>query len=51
MHKLPTFVKEKKIRPVKIKLYERGLDDLDEGIDYMVHGKVNAEKIVFRISQ
>lgn len=48
-NELPVFVREGKLLPPKINLWENGLDDLGEAMDYMLAGKVSAEKIVLRI--
>lgn len=50
MHdKLPNLVAEGKLKPMKIKLWENGLQDIKKGIDYMISGKLSAEKVVFRM--
>jgi len=47
--KLPGYVTDGQLRPPKIKLWENGLDDIEKAIDYMIAGKVSAEKLVFKI--
>lgn len=49
LNKLPKFLQEGKLRPSKIKVWDNGLDDLGEGMEYMASGKVNAEKLVFKL--
>lgn len=47
--RLPTLIAEGKLQLPKLKLYKNGLDDINEGIEYMVAGKVSAEKLVFSL--
>ncbi|KAI0780488.1 GroES-like protein [Trametes elegans] len=49
LKKLPAFVKEAKIRPLPVKLWEGGLEAVSAGLQYMREGKVSAEKIVYRV--
>lgn len=42
-------VEQGKLQPMRVKIYEGGLDDINDGIDYMASGKVSAEKLVFRM--
>lgn len=49
LYKLPKLIEEGKLTPPKIKAWENGLDDINEGIEYMATGKVNAEKLVFKL--
>ncbi|CCM05588.1 uncharacterized protein FIBRA_07816 [Fibroporia radiculosa] len=49
LKKIPTLVKEGKILPNRIRLWEGGLDGIPEGLQYMREGKVSAEKIVYRV--
>jgi len=48
--KFSSLVKEGKLKPMPVKLREGGLDGINDGLDYMVAGKVSAEKLVYRIS-
>jgi hypothetical protein len=48
--KFSGLVKEGKLKPMPVKLREGGLDGINDGLDYMVAGKVSAEKLVYRIS-
>ena len=50
LKKLPALVKEAKIKPLPIKLWEGGLAAVPDGLQYMREGKVSAEKIVYRVS-
>ena len=47
--KVPGLVKDGKIKPLPIKLWEGGLDRILAGLQYMKEGKVSAEKIVYKI--
>ena len=47
--KVPGLVKDGKIKPLPIKLWEGGLDRILAGLKYMKEGKVSAEKIVYKI--
>lgn len=47
---LPNLVTEGKLKPIKIKLYENGLEDINKGINYMIFGKLSGEKLVFRMN-
>ncbi len=49
LKKVPELVKDGKIRPLPIKLWEGGLSSIPAGLQYMKEGKVSAEKIVYRI--
>lgn len=42
-------IEQGKLKPIRTKVYDGGLDDINEGIDYMSSGKVSAEKLVFRL--
>lgn len=48
-NKLPGFLADGKLKPMKIKLYENGLQDIKKGIAYMISGKLSAEKVVFKM--
>jgi len=49
--KLTELVREGKIRPNRIKVWEGGLDAVADGLVYMKEGKVSGEKIVYRVVQ
>jgi hypothetical protein len=50
-HKLPLYVKERKLKPMKVKSWPGGLDATQDAMDYMAEGKVSAEKIVITVSE
>ncbi|KZT00987.1 GroES-like protein [Laetiporus sulphureus 93-53] len=49
LRKLPGLVKEGKITPNRVHVWEGGLQAVPEGLQYMREGKVSAEKIVYRL--
>ncbi|RDX46932.1 GroES-like protein [Lentinus brumalis] len=49
LKKVPRLVKEGKIKPLPVKLWEGGLAAIPEGFQYMKEGKVSAVKIVYRV--
>ncbi|KAI0636517.1 GroES-like protein [Trametes polyzona] len=49
LKKVPQLVKDGKVRPPAIKLWEGGLEAIPDGLQYMREGKVSAEKIVYRV--
>ena len=49
LKKVPGLVKDSKIKPLPIRLWEGGLNSIPAGLQYMKEGKVSAEKIVYRI--
>ncbi len=49
LKKVPKFIEEGSIKPLKVRLWEGGLNAIPEGLQYMREGKVSAEKIVYRI--
>ncbi|KAM5538111.1 hypothetical protein V8D89_008308 [Ganoderma adspersum] len=49
LKKVPGLVKDGKIKPLPIKLWEGGLDGIPAGLQHMKEGKVSAEKIVYKI--
>ena len=49
LKKVPGLVKDGKIKPLPIKLWEGGLDSIPAGLQHMKAGKVSAEKIVYKI--
>jgi len=46
---LPGLVKAGKLKPNSIKLWDGGLDKVDEGLTYLQSGKASAEKVVFSL--
>lgn len=46
---LPGLVKAGKLKPNSIKLWNGGLDKVDEGLTYLQDGKASAEKVVFSL--
>ena len=46
---VPGLVKAKKLQPIPIKLWDGGLDKVDEGLTYLQSGKASAEKVVFNL--
>ena len=49
LKKVPGLVKEGKVKPLPVKLWEGGLSAIPDGLQYMKEGKVSAEKIVYRV--
>ncbi|KIJ34183.1 hypothetical protein M422DRAFT_35168 [Sphaerobolus stellatus SS14] len=49
--KLTQLIRDGKLRPNRIKLWNGGLDAIQEGLDYMRQGKLSGEKIVYRICE
>lgn len=49
LKKVPALVREGKIRPNPVHLWEGGLEAISDGLQYMRDGKVSAEKIVYRV--
>jgi len=47
--KLPGLLKEKKLKPNPIKVWEGGLEKIEEGFKYMIAGKVSGEKLVYNL--
>lgn len=46
---LPGLVQAGKLKPNAIKLWDGGLDKVDEGLTYLQSGKASAEKVVFSL--
>ncbi|VDB91961.1 unnamed protein product [Peniophora sp. CBMAI 1063] len=42
---------EGKVKPTPIKVWENGLEGVNDAMQYMIDGKVSAEKIVFRVGR
>lgn len=49
LQKLPEIVKRGNIKPNPVKLWDGGLDAVEDGFAYMKAGKVTGEKIVYRV--
>ena len=49
LKKLPQLVLDGAVKPLPVKLWEGGLDEIHAGLQYMCEGKVSAEKIVYRV--
>ncbi|KAJ3529769.1 hypothetical protein NM688_g7808 [Phlebia brevispora] len=49
LKKVPELVRAGKIRPNPVKLWEGGLESINDGLQYMFDGRNSAEKIVYRI--
>ena len=50
LRKVPEMVRSGAVRPNPVKLWEGGLEAVNDGLQYMREGKTSAEKIVYRIS-
>lgn len=37
------------LRPMKVHLWDGGLEKINDGFQYMIQGRVSAEKLVFRL--
>jgi len=46
---VPGLVKAGKLHPIPVKLWDGGLDKVDEGLTYLQAGKASAEKVVFDV--
>jgi len=49
LKKVPALIKEGKIRPNSVKVWQGGLGGIPDGLQFMREGKVSAEKIVYRV--
>ncbi|RPD66571.1 GroES-like protein [Lentinus tigrinus ALCF2SS1-7] len=49
LKKVPQIVKDGKIKPLPVKLWEGGLAAIPDGFQFMKEGKVSAEKLVYRV--
>jgi len=47
---LPEYLRRGLLRPMKVHLWDGGLEKITDGFQYMIQGRVSAEKLVFRIS-
>lgn len=50
IEKLPKLIKDGTLKPQKLKLFEGGLEELHKGLEYMMTGQVNAEKVVIKLT-
>lgn len=50
LRKVPELVRSGKVKPNPVKLWEGGLESINDGLQYMIDGKNSAEKIVYRLS-
>jgi len=50
VEKLPKLIKDGTLKPQKLKLFEGGLEELYKGLEYMMSGQVNAEKVVINLA-
>ena len=46
---VPGLVKAGKLKPIPVKLWDGGLDKVDEGLTYLQSGKASGEKVVFNL--
>lgn len=46
---VPSLIKAGKLKPNAMKLWDGGLEKIDEGLTYLQSGKASAEKIVFKL--
>ena len=46
---VPGLVKAGKLKPIPTKIWDGGLDKVDEGLTYLQSGKASAEKVVFNL--
>ncbi|KAI0723729.1 GroES-like protein [Cerioporus squamosus] len=49
LKQLPQLVRDGAVKPIPVKLWEGGLEEVLSGLQYMREGKVSAEKIVYRV--
>ena len=47
---LPEHLRRGLIRPMKVNLWDGGLEKINDGFQYMIQGRVSAEKLVFRLT-
>jgi len=47
---LPDHLRRGLLRPMKVHLWEGGLENISDGFQYMIQGRVSAEKLVFRLT-
>ena len=49
LKKVPGLVAEGKIKPNAVKVWDGGLNAINDGLQYMREGKVSTEKIVYQV--
>lgn len=49
LKKLPALVSAGSIKPNPIKLWDGGLESINDGLQYMREGKLSGQKIVYRL--
>ena len=47
---LPDHLRRGLLRPMKVHLWDGGLEKITDGFQYMIQGRVSAEKLVFRLT-
>jgi len=47
---LPDHLRRGLLRPMKVHLWDGGLEKIADGFQYMIQGRVSAEKLVFRLT-
>lgn len=47
---LPEHLRRGLLRPMKVNLWDGGLEKINDGFQYMIQGRVSAEKLVFRLT-
>ena len=47
---LPNHLRKGLLRPMRAHLWEGGLEKINDGFQYMIQGRVSAEKLVFRLT-
>ena len=47
---LPEHLRRGLLRPMKVHLWDGGLENITNGFQYMIQGRVSAEKLVFRLT-
>lgn len=47
---LPDHLRRGFLKPIKVNLWEGGLEKINDGFQHMIQGRVSAEKLVFRLT-
>ena len=47
--KVPQLLESGLLKPMKVKLWEGGLEKVAEGLGHLEEGKINAEKLVIKV--
>lgn len=50
LKKVPDLVSAGAVKPNPVKLWEGGLEAINDGLQYMREGKVSGEKLVYRVA-